>query len=453
MSIQKKYQVFVSSTYIDLKNERQSAVEAILQAGDIPAGMELFTASDQSQWDIIKRWIDESDIYMLILGGRYGSIEPKTKKSYTHLEYEYAKSINKPLFAIVIREDIINKLPNEFVEKDNPTKLTKFRKLVLSNMSGFYSDTSQIQLEIFKSLNKIKQDNDLIGWIKGDEKSTNLATEILRLNEENRELREENQRLKDSQILRAPELLLGINDGKSLCFDFYIPKYSTYEKQDIVSIKNIPANLYKFIKIAEVEKYNNDVKKISENDIEIFNNFMKDSAINKYLSSKLKISLKNIGSLRATNIRVKIKFPSFINLIRNRKVLDDNIELLKNLAYQTIPKLDNPLTKAEKQYNQEKNPLINYLGTKSEDDDFEMLGSVFGYSKNEYFIESYEKEEEISLSVESLLHETEIDIGDFYVVPTSEGAGEVEVFLHCEEYPSSVSFKLPITVTESENKL
>ena len=74
-------------------DERQAAVEAILQAGHIPAGMELFTSSNQSQWDIIKRWIDESDIYMLILGGRYGSIETKSGKSYTHLEYEYALSI------------------------------------------------------------------------------------------------------------------------------------------------------------------------------------------------------------------------------------------------------------------------------------------------------------------------------------------------------------------------
>lgn len=35
----KKLQVFVSSTYVDLKEERQAAVEAILNAGHIPAGM------------------------------------------------------------------------------------------------------------------------------------------------------------------------------------------------------------------------------------------------------------------------------------------------------------------------------------------------------------------------------------------------------------------------------
>lgn len=101
--IRKKLQVFVSSTFSDLIKERQAAVEAILTAGHIPAGMELFTAGDESQMEVIKQWIDESDIYLLILGGRYGSIEPITGKSYTQLEYEYALSKGKPFFACVIR--------------------------------------------------------------------------------------------------------------------------------------------------------------------------------------------------------------------------------------------------------------------------------------------------------------------------------------------------------------
>src|SRR4051812_36796802 len=99
----KKLQVFVSSTFSDLIVERQAAVEAILTAGHIPAGMELFSAGDESQMEVIKQWIDESDVYLLILGGRYGSIESKRGKSYTHLEYEYALSKNKPLFACVIK--------------------------------------------------------------------------------------------------------------------------------------------------------------------------------------------------------------------------------------------------------------------------------------------------------------------------------------------------------------
>ena len=61
----KKLQVFVSSTYTDLIEERQAAVQAILDAGHIPAGMELFKAG-KSQMKTIRKWIDDSDVYMLI---------------------------------------------------------------------------------------------------------------------------------------------------------------------------------------------------------------------------------------------------------------------------------------------------------------------------------------------------------------------------------------------------
>src|SRR6185437_8513128 len=102
--MRRKLQVFVSSTYTDLITERQAAVEAILKAGHIPAGMELFAAGDQSQLETIHRWIDESDIYMLILGARYGSVDATTALSYTELEYDYAVSTGKPIFAVVITE-------------------------------------------------------------------------------------------------------------------------------------------------------------------------------------------------------------------------------------------------------------------------------------------------------------------------------------------------------------
>ena len=73
------------SAYEDLKEKRQAAVEAILTAGHIPAGMELLTSGDESQMTVIKEWIDESDVYLLILGGRYGSVEPKTSRAIPNL--------------------------------------------------------------------------------------------------------------------------------------------------------------------------------------------------------------------------------------------------------------------------------------------------------------------------------------------------------------------------------
>jgi Domain of unknown function (DUF4062) len=192
----RKLQVFVSSTFIDLKEERQTAVQAILNAGHIPAGMELFTAGDESQWTIIKRWIEESDVYMLLLGGRYGSIEPKSGKSYTHLEYDYAVELGKPLFAIVINDkaldEKVSKEGKNVLELDNPQGLKDFKKVVTSNMCAFWEDLKDIKLNVNDSIRDIeyRYADSLKGWVKADDTDySSISEELARLSRENSELK------------------------------------------------------------------------------------------------------------------------------------------------------------------------------------------------------------------------------------------------------------------------
>jgi hypothetical protein len=152
----KKLQVFVSSTYADLREERQAAVEAILTARHIPAGMELFAAGDQSQMEVIKRWIDESDVFLLILGGRYGSIDPASNKSYIQLEYEYALEKGKPFFAVVIDEDYAKERVKvrgiEVYETTYPQQLKEFREKVLTKLVKFWRDPKDIELAVLRTL-------------------------------------------------------------------------------------------------------------------------------------------------------------------------------------------------------------------------------------------------------------------------------------------------------------
>lgn len=74
----KKYQVFISSTYSDLIEERRKILDILLAADCIPAGMEAFVATDAEQFEVIKKVIDLCDYYVLIIGKRYGSISPDT---------------------------------------------------------------------------------------------------------------------------------------------------------------------------------------------------------------------------------------------------------------------------------------------------------------------------------------------------------------------------------------
>lgn len=211
----RKLQVFVSSTFTDLRDERQAAVEAILTAGHIPAGMELFTSGDESQMEVIKQWIDESDVYLLILGGRYGSIESNTHKSYTHLEYEYALSKNKPLFACVVNDEAqearVKKYGMEVVEDQNPQKLNEFRELVCSKMVRFWDDHKDIKISIGETLAQFERNEELTGWVRPDTEANMpaMADELARLSQENSYLRNQvnqNSNIEIVQGLRFDEM-------------------------------------------------------------------------------------------------------------------------------------------------------------------------------------------------------------------------------------------------------
>ena len=181
----KKLQVFVSSTYTDLIEERQAAVQAILDAGHIPAGMELFKSGNRSQLETIYKWIDESDIYMLILGGRYGSIESNSGKSYTHLEYEYAINNNIPVFSVVLTNRFLHykaSLQDEdkIFEKDNIQKYQDFKSFVMSKIVRQVENLDKISITIHTTLSEFSNDTslNLIGWIKGTHtQSSNISND------------------------------------------------------------------------------------------------------------------------------------------------------------------------------------------------------------------------------------------------------------------------------------
>lgn len=205
----KKLQVFVSSTYTDLIEERQAAVEAILDAGHIPAGMELFKAGNESQLQTIYKWIDESDVYMLILGGRYGSIESKSGKSYTQLEYEYAISKNIPIFSVVLSESFLTEKINilklsDVMEQKVPDKYQTFKLLVMSKIVRMVDDCKDIKISIHSTLNEFTNTYNLIGWIRNDNDSIKLLKENSNLLRENNNLNKQlqtiNEKLKTKSV-------------------------------------------------------------------------------------------------------------------------------------------------------------------------------------------------------------------------------------------------------------
>ena len=96
------YGVFVSSTYEDLREERAEVQKALLKLHCFPIGMEIFGSADEETWEFIKRQVFDCDYYVVIIAGRYGSTAPDWL-SFTEKEYDYARSIKKPVLAFLPR--------------------------------------------------------------------------------------------------------------------------------------------------------------------------------------------------------------------------------------------------------------------------------------------------------------------------------------------------------------
>ncbi len=128
----KRYQVFVSSTYADLKEERRRVIQTIIEMDCIPAGMELFPAADEEQFQFIKRVIDDCDYYLLIIGGRYGSTTEEGI-SYTEKEYDYA--VTRGLKVIALIHENPDEIPFGKSEQDPllRERLQRFRKKASTN--------------------------------------------------------------------------------------------------------------------------------------------------------------------------------------------------------------------------------------------------------------------------------------------------------------------------------
>ena len=187
----KRYQVFVSSTYVDLQEERQKVLQTLMEMDCIPAGMELFPATDEEQWEFIKKIIDDCDYYLLIIGGRYGS-KAEDGLSYTEKEFDYAVSKNIKVIALLHNEP--ESLPRDKTELDPDSyeKLQSFiKKVSTGRLVRFWGEASQLPGEVALSLNKTIKMFPAVGWVRADSNSSpELLVEINDLRKQNEDLRE-----------------------------------------------------------------------------------------------------------------------------------------------------------------------------------------------------------------------------------------------------------------------
>ena len=187
--MEKRYQVFISSTFTDLENERKKIIETIMKLNCIPAAMELFPALDMEQLEFIKRVIDDCDYYVLIIGGKYGSVS-NTGLSYTELEYDYAVSKGIRVIALLHRNP--DEIPSKNVDREPETRqlLEEFRsKVSKGRLVEFWQTPEELVSLTATSLLQTIAIYPSHGWVRGSNQSyRELENRLIALTKKNQEL-------------------------------------------------------------------------------------------------------------------------------------------------------------------------------------------------------------------------------------------------------------------------
>lgn len=162
----KRYQVFVSSTFADLKEERQAIVQALLGLDYFPSGMELFPAADRDQWTLIEGVINDSDYYLIVIGGRYGSTTPDGI-SYTEKEFDYAHSKGKPILAFVHSQP--EAIPAGKTDQNDQLRerLEVFKKKVMTGRHvKMWANPMELQFVVAQAIMAETKRNPQEGWVR-----------------------------------------------------------------------------------------------------------------------------------------------------------------------------------------------------------------------------------------------------------------------------------------------
>ncbi len=179
----KRYQVFISSTFTDLKDERQAALRAVLELDHMPAGMELFPAADDSAWQLISDVIDASDYYVVIVGGRYGSLDEEGL-GYTEKEYDYALASKKPVISLLHERP--DNLPRERTDTGASwEKLQEFRaKIEKRHTCVYWTTAEELKARLIVGLTSAVKRHPQTGWVRADQVPAKATlTDVLALRE------------------------------------------------------------------------------------------------------------------------------------------------------------------------------------------------------------------------------------------------------------------------------
>ena len=158
--------VFISSTYVDLIEHRKVVWDLLENFNVRITGMEKFGARKENSLDTCLMEVENSDVYLAIIGMRYGSVDDVTGKSYTHLEYDKAYSLSREVLVYLIDQENAS-VPIKNIDFNNHNKLIEFKSLLKSRHTvAFFTDASSLEKEIKRDFQDMLDKINVSDFIK-----------------------------------------------------------------------------------------------------------------------------------------------------------------------------------------------------------------------------------------------------------------------------------------------
>ncbi|HGM6626575.1 DUF4062 domain-containing protein [Serratia ureilytica] len=436
----KKYQIFVSSTYKDLYKARKKVIEAILSIYHFPVGMEMFSADDSEQWEIIRETIDASDYYIVIIGHRYG-VMTNDEYSYTEREYRYAKEIGIPVLAFIRSRNIALTDDERESNPEAQKKLNDFISLAQgSKMCDFWETPDDLVTKVAIALPKIFKRTPRVGWVRGSEAiSKEISQELAELSNENRRLREKLLALEMDRNQDVPKLIVSLSDEDTLSLKIS-SDLEQIKMPERLSYSDITAEYVGSVSHADIDRYNEKLPSADE-----FERYKKAvifySRVNNDIL-EVTPKIKNIGRVSASNIRVEMVFPDFVKPMEfydvkripepknifpaNPMVIKRSLTDIRNFLGKGTPLSYKPID-----VNSGSQSIISAalnIPVASPNSWVDVNGSVVEVYRNK------------------VMHTKSAECDSFILIPLDKGEGRIEVNIICEEYKEQATIYVPISV-------
>lgn len=481
--MEKKYQIFISSTYKDLMEERRKVQDTILSMNHFPVGMELFSAEDDEQWEVIKRTIDTSDYYVLIIGHRYGSVIKSGEDagiSYTEKEFRYALSIGLPVHVFLISEEAMVRAADVETDPEKKRRLDLFKQEAATGRTvEWWINKEDLAAKVMNSLYKKFSGSTRPGWIRGSaidmektlQEMTSLSERNRALEEENRKLLLEIQRYEGRCSERMPQLTVYLeadfgNESDSTFEELYrnAEHFSKEEDGNIVlSMQRINTNLIEaeYAPVSKTDFVGELRGRVSDPEIEEYNRALPDKQeMEKYMAEyvayarkrdcgiPIRIFVRNDGSAKATDISVTLEFPEELEVLEMDDWKDikapkkpEKPRSLIEIAYERAHAGE---TSLEKMYAQlgllseqsERRFLVSFLSPPGENS----VSESVAVSDNTLYLEWKD----------GILHTKSDDLGGVYLAALAEGEYSIRVTVMCAEYAEPEIGYIRVSCRESD---